>query len=336
MKILVIGGTGLLGFEGAQELIRRGHCVLSISLRPMHSIFSNTPGMTFHYGNYLDMSDGDLRRFMDGCEGLVFAAGIDERVEGPAPIYNLYKKYNIDPLARLLPLARSCGIKHVVVCGSYFVHFDRKWPEQLLSQQHPYIRSRTVQEELALSFADDNFHVAVLEFPYIFGVQSGRQPVWMFLAKMIRRMKPATFYPSGGTTMITVKQAGQCIAGAVENNRGGQAYPVGYYYMNWNELLTIMHRADNTPRKPIFNIPKWVFRLYCKITLRKDKESVESGLNVSTFIDSMYAEMYIDKTTIVDAFGVEPDDIEGAIFASGKLCYDIINGSVSAVEPRPE
>ena len=40
------------------------------------------------------MTDDELKEKLSGCEGFVFAAGVDERVEGPAPIYELYKKYN--------------------------------------------------------------------------------------------------------------------------------------------------------------------------------------------------------------------------------------------------
>ena len=62
---------------------------------------------------------------MKGCEGFVFAAGIDERVEGPAPIYELFKKYNITPLERFLRIAKDCGVKHVAICGSYFSYFAK-------------------------------------------------------------------------------------------------------------------------------------------------------------------------------------------------------------------
>ena len=43
-----------------------------------------------------------------------------------------------------------------------------------------------------MSFADDNFNVAVLELPYIFGTQPGRKPVWVFLVESIRKMPGVT------------------------------------------------------------------------------------------------------------------------------------------------
>jgi len=111
MKIFMIGGTGLLGSEAAKVLIERGHEVLSIALPPLPQGAELPPEMQIEFGNYIEMTDEEIRGYMQGCEGFVFAAGVDERVEGPAPIYDLFKKYNIDPLKRLLTIAKECGIK---------------------------------------------------------------------------------------------------------------------------------------------------------------------------------------------------------------------------------
>ncbi|MGN0515575.1 hypothetical protein [Eubacterium sp.] len=97
MKVCMIGGTGLLGSQGAAELISRGHQVKAIALPPLPEGAVLPPEMEIEYGNYLEMSDDEIKKMFEGCEGFVFAAGVDERVEGPAPIYDLYKKYNIDP-----------------------------------------------------------------------------------------------------------------------------------------------------------------------------------------------------------------------------------------------
>lgn len=220
MKVFMIGGTGLLGSEAAKVLMERGHQVTAMALPPLPEGAVLPPEMQIEYGNYLEMSDEKLRACMAGCDGFVFAAGVDERVEGPAPIYDLFKKYNIDPVKRLLKPAKECGVKHVSICGSYFAHFAKTMPELELTKWHPYIRSRIDQEKAALSFADENFSVAVLELPYIFGTQPGRKPVWMFLAEQIRGSKGSVLYPRGGSAMVTVHQVGQALAGALEHTRG--------------------------------------------------------------------------------------------------------------------
>ena len=188
MKIFLIGGTGLLGSVTAEELIRRGHELRSIALPPLPEGAQLPPQMKLEFKNYLTLSDDEIRGYFDGCEGFVFASGVDERISGPSPIYDFYNKYNLTPLERLLRIAKECGVKHSVICGSYFSYFNRLWPQLELSRWHPYIRSRVDQEKMALAFADDNFSVAILELPYIFGVQEGREPVWTIVVKAVRGM----------------------------------------------------------------------------------------------------------------------------------------------------
>lgn len=75
MKICMIGGTGLLGSQGAQELISRGHQVRAIALPPLPQGAVLPPEMEISYGNYLEMNDDEVKKMFEGCEGFVFAAG---------------------------------------------------------------------------------------------------------------------------------------------------------------------------------------------------------------------------------------------------------------------
>ncbi len=327
MKVFMIGGTGLLGSEAAKELIARGHEVSSIALPPLPAGAVLPPEMKIEYGNYLEMTDDEVRAHMKGCEGFVFAAGVDERVEGPAPIYNLYKKYNIDPVKRLLKLAKECGVKHSVILGSYFSYFAKKHPEWKLTKYHPYIRSRIDQEEAAMSFAGNGFDVAVLELPYIFGTQPGRKPVWVFLVENIRSMKNATLWPKGGSTMVTVKQVGQAIAGALERNRGGKCYPIGYYNMEWKQMLKICHKYLGCPNKPIKTIPNCFYAIGgMQLRKQQKKEGIDGGLHMVKFTKLQCSNLFIDKKLGCEPLGVQPDDIESAIGDSVKLCADILDG----------
>lgn len=338
MNIFMIGGTGLLGSEGAKELINRGHHVSSLSLPPIPE-GAQLPGqMEIKLGSYMDMSDDELRECFSGCEGFVFAAGVDERVEGPPPIYELFKKFNITPLERMLRIAKECGVKRTVICGSYFSHFAKIWSDKQLTKWHPYIRSRIDQEEMALSFADKDFSVAILELPYIFGAQPGREPVWLFLVEMIRGMEKKTMYPKGGTTMTTVKQIGQTIAGALERTEGGVAYPIGYYNLTWVEFLKIVHKYMGCPDKKISTIPTFLYKLGSKQMMKKHEATGnESGLHIVKFADVMCNNAFIDKSLGCDPLGVEPDDIDAAIGESIKLCIDILDGKVvNAVKMKGE
>ncbi len=335
MKIFMIGGTGLLGSEAARELIERGHEVASLALPPLPTGAVLHGKMKIEFGNYFEKTDDEMREYFKGCDGFVFAAGVDERVEGPAPIYDLFKKYNIDSVKRLLALAKECGIRHAVILGSYFSHFDKIRPELELSKHHPYVRSRRDQEAVALSFADENFDVAVLELPYIFGAQPGRKPVWVFLVESIRKMKKVTMWPRGGTAMVTTRQVGQAVAGALERNKGGNCYPIGYYNMTWKELLAIFHKHLGCPDKKIVTIPDFMFALVGLHVMRKQKrQGVEGGLNLVKFTKLQCSEQFIDKSLGCDFLGVTHDDIDAAIGESVRLCVDILDNKKDVVEMK--
>lgn len=332
MKVCMIGGTGLLGSQGAAELISRGHQVKAIALPPLPAGAILPPKMEIEYGNYLEMSDDEIKKMFEGCEGFVFAAGVDERVEGPAPIYDLYKKYNIDPIYRLLKIAKECGVKHTVVLGSYFAYFAKARPQMHLTEYHPYIRSRIDQEKAAMSFADDDFDVAVLELPYIFGAQPGRKPVWVFLVESIRKMPGITMWPKGGSTMVTVNQVGQAIAGAIERNKGGNCYPIGYYNLTWKEMLAICHKHLGCPSRKIVTIPDWMYGMAGKSLVKQQKkQGIQGGLDMVKFTELQCSNQFIDKEQGCVPLGVEPDDIDAAIGDSVRLCVDIIDGKAKNI-----
>jgi len=336
MKVFLIGGTGLLGSAAAEELIKRGHEVRAIALSPVPEGAELAPEMSLEFKNYLTLSDDEVRQCFDGCEGFVFASGIDERVTGPSPIYDYFNKFNVTPLERLLRIAKECGVKHTVICGSYFSYFDKKWPSLELSTWHPYIRSRRDQEKMALSFADENFSVAVLELPYIFGVQQGREPVWTVIVKAVRGMKFVTIYPKGGTTMVTRKQVAQAIAGALERTKGGKCWPIGCYNMPWKDLLAIVHKNMGMEGRKVITIPNWLLDMGIKFMEKQirggeGEGETEGGISLSKFSSLQSAECYIDRTYATNPLGVEDDDIEEAIGESIRLSVDVLDGKVKNV-----
>ncbi len=337
MKVFIIGGTGLLGSEAARELIARGHTVTSVALPPLPEGAKLPEKMQIELGNYLTMTDEEMKAHLSGCDGFVFAAGVDERVEGPAPIYDLFRKYNVDPLRRLLPLAKEAGVKHAAVLGSYFAYFERTRPEMELAKWHPYIRSRRDQERVALSFADEHFDVAVLELPYIFGTQPGRKPVWVFLVENIRAMKGVTLYPRGGTAMVTVRQVAQAVAGALERNRGGRAYPIGYDNLPWKAFLKIVHKYLGMPGRRVITIPDWMFAMNARKMMKEQKaRGIEGGLDPVRFTQLQCAELFIDQSLGCDPLGVTPDDIDAAIGDSIRLSVAILDRQTPSLDMKGE
>jgi hypothetical protein len=134
----------------------------------------------------------------------------------------------------------------------------------------------------------------MLELPYIFGVQPGRKPVWVFLVEQLRKMKWKTYYPSGGTTMITANQVGKLVANVLEKPDGAKIIPVGYYNLTWIEMLEVFHKAMSMDRK-IISIPKWIYKIGLSHLKRKyKKRGIEPGLELVGLAEIMTRNAFID------------------------------------------
>jgi len=347
MKVLMIGGTGLLGSAAAQIFVDRGHQVKTLSLPPLPEGAPLPKEMEIMFQDANKLTDDEMIELMKGYDMFVFATGVDERVEFPAPVYDKYYQYNIAPLERYLPLAKKAGMKGAVVCGSYFAWLANQRPDMDLCSKHPYIRSRVEQEKVCEKHSDKDFQVGVLELPYIFGTQPGRKPVWVILIEQLQRFEkmPFTMYPAGGTAMLTVRQVGESMVGAAEqafeNASKGEgkyrAYGISCYNLTWREFLKIVYRAmDGIQDRKIVDVPKWTFQAF-GLVMRKDyaKRNVDSGIDPVGLADIMGMNLFI-PTDDCKELGCTPDDIEKAIFDSIALSKAAFEGKAKLVEMKGE
>ena len=134
--VLIMGDSGIGKSEVALELIRRGHSVTSVALPPLPEGAPIPEEMEILFGDINKKSDEEIEALLSGCDVFIFAAGVDERVEFPAPVLDYYYKYNIAPLERILPLCKKAGVKRAVVLGSYFAYLAKLRPDMKLTEKN--------------------------------------------------------------------------------------------------------------------------------------------------------------------------------------------------------
>ncbi len=339
MKVFMIGGTGLLGCEAATTLIKRGHQVTTVALPPLPEGAPIPEEMEIIFGDINKKSDEEIEAMLKGADVFVFAAGVDERVEFPAPVLEKYYQYNIAPLERIFPLCKKAGVKRAVVLGSYFAYLHKIRPEMKLTERNPYMKSRMDQEKVCEDAADENFSTCVLELPYIFGTQPGRKPVWVILIEQIKRMDklPCTLYPKGGTAMLTVRQVGEVIVGAAEKSKGAKAWPIGMYNMTWSEFLKIVYAARGMgENRKIIGIPPWMMRMGLGGVVKEYKEKgIDSGIDPMGLPEIMDINLFIDRK-YSEELGATEDDIKAAIYDSIKVSVASYEGKVKLLEMKGE
>ena len=339
MNVFMIGGTGLLGCEAAKQLIAHGHKVTSVALPPLPEGAPIPEEMEIIFGDINKRSDDEIKELLKGNDVFIFAAGVDERVEFPAPVEDYYYKFNIAPLERIFPLCKEVGIKNAVVLGSYFSYLSKKMPEKGFQKRNKYFASRLKQEKVCEDACDENFSVKVLELPYIFGTQPGRKPVWTILIDQIAFMDkwPMTMYPKGGTAMLTCRQVGEVICGAAERTKPGyEAFPISMYNMKWNEFLKYVYDARGMHGRKILGVAPWMMKMgMVKVDKDYKARGIDSGMDPFNLPDVMDIDLFIDKCYSVE-LGATEDDIVAAITDSINVSVAAYNGTVKLLEMKGE
>ena len=340
MNVFMIGGTGLLGCEAAIQLIKHGHKVTSVALPPLPEGAPIPGEMDLIFGDINKKSDEEILDMLKGNDVFIFAAGVDERVEFPAPVEEYYDKFNCAPLRRLLPMCKKAGIKNAVVLGSYFSWLSKAYPDKGFQKRNKYFAARLQQEEVCRSMCDDNFSVKVLELPYIFGTQPGRKPVWTILIEQIKMMDNwgFTMYPKGGTAMLTCRQVGEVICGAAERTVPGfEAFPIGMYNYKWDKFLKVVYaaRGMGDDRKIVGVSPLSMKMGMIKPYMDYKKNGVDYGIDPFNLpyimdIDLFFADKYARE------LGATDDDIDAAITDSIKVSVAAYEGTVELVGMKGE
>ncbi len=314
MNIFILGGTGFLGYHAALELLKRGHSVSTLSLPPLPAEGIFPPEFSIKLGNVNALSDDEIRDLMVGMDGVIFAAGADDRIIPKAPAYPYFYDANVKAAQRFFGLARTAGVKRGVLLGSYFAYFNRIWPELALAKKHPYIRSRKEQEEAVLETAGTAMQIVVLELPYIFGAMPGRIPLWKPLVNYAASSLPFILYPRGGTAMVSVRSVACAMVGALENKTSKSIYQIGDENLTWVEFFERLMPLLGVKKKVItladgilnvgLHILKFVHWL----------EGKQSGLDPAHLIELQARNTFFDPFIAQKELGFKGGDFDQALF----------------------
>lgn len=311
-KILVLGGTGLLGYHTTKELVDRGYEVVSVSLPPMpaEDLFEGMP-VENHLFDINDKTDEEMLAFLDGIYGVMYAIGADERIVPDAPSFTFFYEANVRPTQRLVRLARQAGVERFVVYGSYFSEFTERWPEEHLIE-HGYPATRLLQEQVAFAEGEGAMVVNSLRLPYIFGTMPGRMPLWKMFTDQI---KGKDVFPSlqGGTTMVTVKQVAQAAAGALEKGEHRKTYALGGINMKYQEFYQMMVDAlGQDTQVPVVPLEA-MLPTFEQLDAQSKAAGKEHGIHLAKGAQMNNRDLYIDPTEVMEQLGYEEDDVVASI-----------------------
>jgi len=317
--VLLIGGTGFLGYFAVQALLARDWRITAVGPPPEPPADLFPASVKIVLKNIDTASDEELLGLLTGHTALVYAAGMDDRVLPKRPSYPKLYHANVEIPLRLFRLAVQAGVQRAVVLGSYFSYFNRVWPEKKLDERHPYIRSRIEQEKQLTSI--DGLEVCVLELPYVFGAfpVPGWKPLWAPLISYIGSMK-TIFYMTGGTACVSARTVGQAVLSALERGKAGEFYPIGDENLTWTEMLVRLARVGGWQIR-VIPLPNWLISLVLNgIWFFHWLQGRESGLDPRFLTPLQTAKTYLDPEPSRSALGYQTEGLDEAFRETVAAC----------------
>jgi dihydroflavonol-4-reductase len=322
MKIMIVGGTGFLGYHSMLVALKRGYSVNALAIDDVELGDWYPKEVNVQYGDVFELSEENLQGRFASYDAMVYAVGPDDRITPPAPAYEFFHTKLVNVCEKVATAARKAGVKKCVVLNSYFAYFDRIWPEKELSKHHPYIRCRVEQAERVIAAGNDKMAVILLELPYIFGSMPNRIPLWKDVLLDRFTKGKIIFFPKGGTNMIAVEHVGEAIIGALEHGEHGERYTVGDENHSYNEMLEMMMSAIGAHKK-IVNIPRFLAVMAgSMIDKGWKKKGLEGGFNGKYLMrDVITHDLFYDPSDTVEKLGYKRGGLKEAIVATMRACY---------------
>lgn len=243
MRILIVGGTGMVGADAALRLADMGHEVTLGARKPLPA-GTRLGAMPFVRVDYVNEEPD--REMLGGFDAVVFAAGNDVRHMPKGASRDEYWPWaNGERVPHFAEAARDAGVRRFVLIGSFYPQAA----PQLLGT-NSYIDSRLAADEGVRKLASDDFSVVVLNAPFIIGHVEGLDlpGARVFTDWANGRMPQIPMrIIAGGVNVISTSTLTDAIVGALERGTSGKAYLIGDENMTFKDYFEAYFRAAGNP-----------------------------------------------------------------------------------------
>ncbi len=244
MKVLIVGGTGMIGNDIARLLREQGQDV-TISARRPPAAGSAAASFPVLIDDYTEsrIPTAELSTF----DAAVFAAGNDIRhIGGHDDPETFWRKTQIEGVPNFIARLRDAGVPRVVHLGSYY---HQAMPH--LAETDTYVRARALADIGSTALARPGFNVSTLNPPSIIGIAPGVPiPRYQKLFAYARgELDIPVFAPLGGTNYMSVESLSQAIWGALQRAEGGKSYLIGGENLSFRDYFQLFFDAVGNPHQ---------------------------------------------------------------------------------------
>ena len=298
--------------------MNRGYSVRTVDVveLPENLKFKKEDNVEFIIQNFFNLSDNEIIELIQGCDGFVYAGGVDERIVPQKPARKFFYEKNTLPTQRIARLAKEAGVSDFVLFSSYTAEFaeNSEYLREHLYHEEAYVETRLLQEKVAMYAGEGSMNVSVLRLPYIFGTMEGKIPLWSMFIDMLRGQEfmPVT---TGGASTITAGQVGQAAISALENAKHRKTYAVATGYISFEDfykkILEELGQEDTTQLQVMdFDELEEAYREDEKLT---DDQGVEHGIRQVNMLRANSLEFRIPIDVAYNELRVKEEDIDAVI-----------------------
>ena len=242
MKILIVGGTGMIGGHAALRLHAKGHDV-TIAGRNEAAPGSALAKLPFLRIDFT--ADEQPANLLGQFEALVFAAGNDIRHLPKCEDFDAYvTRVNAACAPRFCRAARDAGVRRFINIGSFY---PQAAPHLLAG--NAYMRSRQAADAAIRALAGDDFFAVSINAPFVIGAVPGLTTMFRsyvgFAEGKFAPMPQAV--PPGGVNFISTDSLSDAIEAVLVGGRNGHAYLVGDENLLFQEYFGAFFEALGKP-----------------------------------------------------------------------------------------
>lgn len=324
-SVLVIGGSGFIGYHIVHALLREGFrvSVLTRNPDPHRSLFPATVGWV--RGDIDSLSVDAWVELLKPFQQLVFAAGADERAEPKGDARTFFQKANVESCEKIFRAAQQTSITHAALLSSVFLQVHYQHPELKLDEHHPYIRSRVEQHRIAELLATDHFILTTLQIPWVFGTAPHLPSQWNRLINYVRSATPLMAC-RGGINVVAVQSVAEAVVGALRYPTHSSRQSIGDLNMSYQQLVETLclHTQRQSPQVRLMN-ERFFHELMQAGGLFRKLFNIPAGLDISFLPDLLMRDIHVDnresQTLLRYPTGIANSAIQETVLAAPENRY---------------
>jgi len=214
MKVIVTGGSGFVGKETINYLVRNGYNVFNYDLLEGYDVCNRALLEDI-------IEEGDKILHLAAVSRFK-AADLDPQ---RAFSVNVGGTYNV------LDIARKKGAERVVYSSTGSVYMPvQKTP---ITENHPirgnspYATSKALADKLCQDFMGDNLKIVVLRYAHLYGPTKKRNAIYNFITRLDHGLKPMIYGGKQSNDFTYIKDVVQANLLALETPNVNECYNIG-------------------------------------------------------------------------------------------------------------